>query len=159
MIYYVSWLDFNSKRPNFITLYTYRNSYMIIQVKAHVECQFQASSIRIYGITFNPYTNKYMMVYQYADKGDLWQYLLKNFPTLVLEQKISILISIALDLLTIHHEEYLHKNLHSGNILLFSNANGIKSCISDLGLSRKMSDTNTNEHKEYMRSYLMCIAV
>jgi len=122
---------------------------MIIQVKAHVECQFQASSIRIYGITFNPYTNKYMMVYQYADKGDLRQYLSKNFPTLVWEQKISILISIALDLLTIHHEEYLHKDLHSGNILLFSNANQpcIKSCISDIGLSRKMSNTNINEYK------------
>src|ERR1044072_2006444 len=87
------------------------------------------------------------MVYQYTDKGDRRQYLSKNFPTLVWEQKISILISIALDLLTIHHEGYLHKDLHSGNILLFSNTDqpGIKSCISDLGLSRKMDDTNANE--------------
>ena len=89
------------------------------------------------------------MVYQYANEGDLRRFLSKNFAILVWEQKLEILISIALDLLTIQEAGYLHKDLHSGNVLLFSNANqsDIKSCISDLGLSRKIDDSNTNERE------------
>jgi len=40
------------------------------------------------------------MVYQYANEGDLRQYLSKNFTTLIWEQKLDFLISIVLNLLT-----------------------------------------------------------
>ncbi|RIB19226.1 kinase-like domain-containing protein [Gigaspora rosea] len=110
------------------------STFFLDKVEANVKI-----NVEIYGITCrNIHTNKYMMVGRYADKGNLRHYLSNNFATLSWKPKLEILRSIILDLISIHNEGYIHRNLHSGNILLFSNdvTRGIEAHI-DLGSSKK----------------------
>lgn len=78
-VYSANWV--NQKKVALKRFKTQDNSLDFLN-EAHVQCQFQASSIKIHGITLNPYTKEYMMVYQYANEGDLRQYLSKKFPLL-----------------------------------------------------------------------------
>ena len=62
-----------------------------------------------------------MMVLEYAENGSLRDFLKKNFLNLRWEDKLEILRDIIDNLQFIHHMKYLHKDLHSGNILQFIN--------------------------------------
>ncbi|RIB01920.1 kinase-like domain-containing protein [Gigaspora rosea] len=94
------------------------------EFKAHYECQLEKLSvekygIETYGITYDTNRNEYMMVFEYADKGDLRRYLSENFTNLTWKQKLKLLYSIS-DNLDYIHQKYVHKDLHSGNILIVS---------------------------------------
>ena len=62
------------------------------------------------------------MVFEYADEGDLRQYLSRYFKTLDWKQKINILCSIT-DNLDYIHQNYIHGDFHSSNILMISTKN------------------------------------
>ena len=101
-------------------------------------CRLSGSRLVVYGLTQNTETSEYMMVIQYANKGDLHNYLTLNFKELTWEDKLSILIDIAKDLIKIHQAGYIHCDLHCGNILQNESWLGsLKSYIADLGFSRK----------------------
>ena len=70
-----------------------------------------------------------MMVLQYCDNGDLRNYL-NQFENYNYVSKIKILSQIAKGLLEIHNAGKVHRDFHSGNILLTSSI----TWISDLGL-------------------------
>ncbi|RIB27762.1 hypothetical protein C2G38_2029094 [Gigaspora rosea] len=94
------------------------------EFKIHYECQLNRYNvdkygIEIYGVTYNTVNNEYLMVFEYADKGDLRQYLATNFKLLDWKQKIKILCSIS-DNLDYIHQNYIHGDFHSGNILMIS---------------------------------------
>ncbi|CAG8832995.1 12582_t:CDS:2, partial [Gigaspora margarita] len=110
-----------------------RSTFFLDEVEVNVKI-----NVEIYGITYSMHTKKYMMVGRYADKGDLRHYLSKNFAALNWKQKLKILHFIISDLASIHKKEYIHKDLHSGNILLFSDSAGdVETHIYDFGLSEK----------------------
>ncbi|RIB21134.1 kinase-like domain-containing protein [Gigaspora rosea] len=92
----------------------------------------------IYGIAHRC-IQKYMMVCRYADKEDLKHYLSKNFATLNWKPRLKILRSTISDLISIHNKRYIHRDIHSGNTLLFSNdvIRGGETHICDLGWSKK----------------------
>src|SRR6266511_1245136 len=71
---------------------------------------------------------------RYANNGSLADYVTKNFKNLKWKYKIRILYSITSGLNIIHQEQLIHHDLHSGNILHFSNLSQ-KAMIADLGLS------------------------
>ncbi|RIB21136.1 kinase-like domain-containing protein [Gigaspora rosea] len=112
-----------------------RSTIFLDEVEANVKI-----NVEIYGITCNMHTNEYMMVCRYADKGDLKHYLNKNFVALRWKPKLKILLSIISDLINIHTKGYIHRDLHSGNVLLFSDdvTGGIEARICDLGCSKKI---------------------
>ncbi|RIB05239.1 kinase-like domain-containing protein [Gigaspora rosea] len=142
------------------------------EFKIHYEYQLNRFSIdnygiEIYGITYNSFENEYLMVFEYADKGDLRHYLSKNFKILDWRQKIKILRTIS-DNLDHIHQNYVHGDFHSGNILMISTRESvnipydigdklalvslnlgdkisIEPKISDLGLSRKINETTANK--------------
>ncbi|RIB11392.1 kinase-like domain-containing protein [Gigaspora rosea] len=94
------------------------------EFKAYYECQIRKFSIErfgieTYGITYNPIEKQYMMVIEYADEGNLRQYLERNFRFLTWKQKIKFLRSIS-DNLSYIHQNYIHRDFHSGNILMFN---------------------------------------
>src|SRR5438552_475070 len=72
----------------------------------------------LYGISQDPETKDYILVMKYASGGDLRQYLGDNFAEIDWYQKICMLLDIAKGLKTIHDHGYVHKDFHSGNILL-----------------------------------------
>ncbi|CAB5375094.1 unnamed protein product [Rhizophagus irregularis] len=55
---------------------------------------------------------------QYASEGDLHKYLQKEFTEIDWKTKIIILEYISRGLFTIHDENFIHRDLHSGNILV-----------------------------------------
>ncbi|RIB09097.1 kinase-like domain-containing protein [Gigaspora rosea] len=106
-----------------------------------MQTRFVGNKLEVYGITQHKKTKKYMMVFQYANGGNLRKFLEKNFTKLKWESKWRQLLFISWELTQIHKAGYIHRDLHSGNILIKEYANGIlETYISDLGLSRNKEE-------------------
>ncbi|RIB26866.1 kinase-like domain-containing protein [Gigaspora rosea] len=118
------------------------------QLKATAyEKWLEGSGLEVYGLTQHTETGQYMMVYQYADKGNLHDFLTKNFRKLVWQKKLNQLAGISYDLSKIHSAEFIHNDFHSGNILLHHDVTNenIVPYITDLGLSRKQDEYDSKE--------------
>ncbi|CAG8760822.1 7539_t:CDS:1, partial [Cetraspora pellucida] len=81
-----------------------------------------------------PETKNYVMVMKYMDGGNLRQLLQNENRELNLEDKLNRLKYITYGLSTIHDQNLVHRDFHSGNILNNSDKY-FKALISDLGLS------------------------
>ncbi|RIB24791.1 kinase-like domain-containing protein [Gigaspora rosea] len=104
---------------------------------SHVKCTFLDSKLKIYGLTQNTETKKYLMVFQFANNGSLHKFLRKNFQNLTWQIKLKLLQYISQDLQMIHAAGYIHTDFHSGNILQDEDINkNMQSYVSDLGLSK-----------------------
>ncbi|RIB18434.1 kinase-like domain-containing protein [Gigaspora rosea] len=103
--------------------------------------------IPCYGITQNPTTQEFMMVMQYAKGGDLRQYLNQNSRDLDWYWKFRILYSILEGLNDIHNAELIHRDLHSGNIVLFGPENAYNAYITDFGFCRPANYDFSNENQ------------
>src|SRR5581483_10344311 len=95
---------------------------------------------KFYGITKDPQTEEFMMVLEYAEFGNLRNFLKINFSNLKWKEKLSFLEDIAYNLKTIHNRNYIHKDLHSGNVLQFNHITK----ITDLGLAQSINNSKTS---------------
>ncbi|CAB5372470.1 unnamed protein product [Rhizophagus irregularis] len=78
---------------------------------------------------------------EYAPEGDLHKYLQKNFTNIAWNnKKLFILQQISTGLEYIHNNEFIHRDFHSGNILL-----DFKWKIGDLGLSQSVNNESSND--------------
>src|SRR6266498_2994797 len=84
-----------------------------------------------------------MMVLEHASDGSLRDYLKKKFSKLKWEDKLEILLNIIHNLEFIHDKNYIHKDLHSGNILQFYYNGRIDTKITDLGLAQLVDNSNS----------------
>ena len=102
------------------------------------------SFTKFYGITKDPQTEELIMVLEYAENGNLRKYIENNF-NLTWKEKLQFLQNIAYNLRTIHDQKYVHKDLHSGNILQFNTIlYGITSKITDLGLAQFINNSKSS---------------
>ncbi|PKC56931.1 hypothetical protein RhiirA1_541865 [Rhizophagus irregularis] len=104
--------------------------------------------IKYYGITQDPKTKDYMIIMQYANGGDLCNYLRKNFTNITWGDKLVIILEISRGLDCIHKENFIHRDLHSGNILSVKSRNysiNYKWYIGDLGLSQPANIISNDE--------------
>jgi serine/threonine protein kinase len=101
---------------------------------------------KLYGIIKDPKSDEFFMVMIYASNGNLRDYLKKNFSSLKWEDKLRNLWYIIDALGNIHAKNYVHKDLHSGNIFMYEQNVDDLSCtmISDLGLSQSIYDSNNS---------------
>ncbi|CAG8662442.1 2685_t:CDS:2, partial [Acaulospora colombiana] len=83
----------------------------------------------------DPQTQDYMIVSEYANNGNLRSFLVQNNRKLNWERRLRILLKIAMALQDLHQAGFVHKDLHSGNILQVDEC--IK--ISDFGESNQAS--------------------
>ncbi|RIB29103.1 kinase-like domain-containing protein [Gigaspora rosea] len=123
------------------TLHGSSTSECLEEFENLMECRIKGIGLMIYGLTYNMKTNKYLIVYQFANKGNLHEYLVSNFKEFKWESKLEQLLYISYDLSQIHEAGFTHKDIHSGNILLHLDdnplLNRLYSYIADLGLSRR----------------------
>ncbi|UZO10016.1 uncharacterized protein OCT59_001614 [Rhizophagus irregularis] len=89
------------------------------------------------GITKGP--KDYILVLEYANDGNLKDYLEEKFATLNWNDKIKMALDITSGLKFLHSKEIIHRDLHSKNILV----NKGKLLIADFGLSKKLADAKT----------------
>ncbi|UZO21113.1 uncharacterized protein OCT59_013514 [Rhizophagus irregularis] len=89
------------------------------EIKAYsIESSFFSSGIlRIYGISQNPDTKEYIIVFEYAEGGDLIHWININFKNFEWSYKIEVLSSIIYSLGKIHQNQMVHRDFHPGNIL------------------------------------------
>jgi len=80
------------------------------------------------------------MVIIYSSEGDLKKFLLKNFSELNFRDKIKQLALIANTLSKIHYQDLVHKDFHSGNILIREDEGVFSPFVADLGLSRPANE-------------------
>ena len=80
-------------------------------------CNKYDTSIRFYGITQDPETHSYMMVLEYANDGNLREYLKINFNNINWLQKLQNLYCLSFSLKNIHELDIVHQDFHPGNIL------------------------------------------
>ncbi|CAG8763637.1 6028_t:CDS:2 [Cetraspora pellucida] len=90
-------------------------------LKSHLTSNNQVSgrftTLRTYGMTYDPKLKAYMMVMTLADYGDLSAYLKKEFSTLSYIHKLEILYDIATGICQIHKSGLVHRDLHSRNVM------------------------------------------
>ncbi|KAF0421272.1 kinase-like protein [Gigaspora margarita] len=94
-------------------------------------CSFP-NIIKFYGLTKDPYGD-YHIILQYADDGNLREYLEKNFSVMKWSDKLRTASEIAQGLMSLHEHNIIHKSLHSKNILIHQG----QIMISDSGLTKK----------------------
>ncbi|CAB5375057.1 unnamed protein product [Rhizophagus irregularis] len=146
------------RKPNTIValkcLHDTQNSLddFINEVKAYQNRKLD-NILKMYGVSQNPNTKDYIIVLEYAEGGDFKDYLNKNYEKLHWVNQIKILSSIIGGLTEIHQKWMVHRDLHIGNILLTKiqdkdflfnsyNCYNYNACISDMGLCKKIGDTD-----------------
>ncbi|CAG8599785.1 9110_t:CDS:2 [Ambispora gerdemannii] len=77
--------------------------------------------IRCYGVTFNPTTSSYELVFQLVKDGTLREYLDTKWTLLSWPEKLRLTKDLALALQLFHKRNLVHGDLHSGNILMNNN--------------------------------------
>src|ERR1044071_5391294 len=97
---------------------------------------------KYYGITQDPITEDFIIIMKYYKLGSLKNYLTNNFFNIKWNKKLNMLSNIARGLKHLHHQNIVHRDLHSGNILY---ENDWDIVISDLGISKSSIDNNDDE--------------
>ncbi|CAB5199617.1 unnamed protein product [Rhizophagus irregularis] len=106
------------------------------ELKMHMQLDYSERIIRCFGISLDPKTNEYLLIMQYANDGDLQNYLKNNFNNLTWNDKKKLAFQIADGLNYLHHVNILHRDLHSKNIVIHeSNAK-----ITDFGISKNQNN-------------------
>ena len=75
----------------------------------------------------------------YAKDGDLRKYMNSNYEALTWNDKLKHLFNIISGLKKIHSEEFVHRDFHPGNILMFH-----LPIIADFGLTKPADIKKTN---------------
>ncbi|CAG8463497.1 3775_t:CDS:2, partial [Acaulospora morrowiae] len=99
------------------------------QMKSHYEL---GNTIECFGITKDPNTENFMMIMKFMKDGSLRDYIRNKFSTLTWIQKLEILYTAAKGLCNIHEVNLIHKDLHTGNIVLYDQV----SYITDFGFCK-----------------------
>ncbi|GBB91098.1 hypothetical protein RclHR1_18210001 [Rhizophagus clarus] len=140
------------------SLYNSENvtSEFINEVTVHRKTvkSFEDSVTRVYGITQDPETKDYMMVMEYAENGSLRNYLDKNYDKIDWKIKFYNLWWISAGLHSIHINELIHRDLHIGNILYFSN----RASVTDMGLCKPANYNASENTKTCMYGVLPYVA-
>ncbi|POG58242.1 kinase-like domain-containing protein, partial [Rhizophagus irregularis DAOM 181602=DAOM 197198] len=107
----------------------------IHELKMHLHLNYSDRIIRCFGISLEPKTNEYLLIMEYANDGDLQNYLKNNFENLTWNDKKKLAFQIADGLNYLHNENILHRDLHSKNIVIHES--NVK--ITDFGISKNQN--------------------
>ncbi|RGB36285.1 kinase-like domain-containing protein [Rhizophagus diaphanus] len=91
-------------------------------------------------MTKDPDTKEFIMITQFAEKGNLRSFLSTHFNKTLWKDKLNLLFKLISDLEHLHNLGYFHKDFHSGNILQIDDW----SYISDFGLSGSSNEPKSD---------------
>ncbi|GES99328.1 kinase-like domain-containing protein [Rhizophagus clarus] len=140
-------------RSSVVALKRFKNSqyakkYLLSELKSSYHCcknNILNKIINTLGFTKDPKLNDYIIVMQYASGGDLHNYLQKEFTEIKWNKKTRIVDAISFGLEVFHNANFIHRDFHSGNILVNFTLNyDNRYKIGDLGLSQSASDTSSD---------------
>ncbi|PKC14045.1 kinase-like protein [Rhizophagus irregularis] len=97
--------------------------------------------LRCFGISRWEDKGDFIIVTLHAKDGDLRKYIRKNFENFSWIERLITLKDIAKGLEIIHNTGYVHRDLHTGNVL----RHGSWAMISDLGLAWRQDSVSTGE--------------
>jgi len=104
---------------------------------------------KYWGITQDPETQDFVIVMNYYDSGDLRHYLSQDFYNISWINKLYVLEDITNGLTNIHFLNIVHKDIHSGNILLKNlskfNKESKEAILCDLGISKSALESNDDK--------------
>ena len=90
-----------------------------IKLQALNYCKIKSNFIvNCYGITKFPKNGNYAIVLNRHFEGNLREYLQNNHSKLTLKNRISIFNDLCQSLYLIHEKDFIHCDLHSGNLLI-----------------------------------------
>ncbi|CAG8479956.1 6249_t:CDS:2 [Paraglomus occultum] len=104
--------------------------------------------LHCFGVTRPLTSTDYMFVLDYADIGNLRQCLSKSHAQLAWPDRLLMLIEIATALEAMHSCGIVHRDLHSGNILLMDSNGSVRVCVSDIGLCMLIKNTKKCGEKQ-----------
>ncbi|GET00889.1 kinase-like domain-containing protein [Rhizophagus clarus] len=148
IIYRATWIDgpmkdrgsFRDKNETVAIKKFKEPKHFLNEIKSNRCCyKFKHHLIRYYGFTKDDESDDYMLVMKFAAGGDLHNFLKNNFADLTWnKQKLHILWQISEGLENIHESDFIHRDIHSGNILLDLNNSELRYQwqIGDLGLTQ-----------------------
>ncbi|GBC04841.1 hypothetical protein RclHR1_00590027 [Rhizophagus clarus] len=127
---------------------------LVRELKLHRNSEFFNNIIRFYGITTkeneNDKAKEYLLVMEYADSGNLQNYLKNNFNRLTWDNKFELAYQLASAVLYLHDEGIMHLDLHSKSISIHQN--NIK--LNDFGLTKRIEEVSKNQSKFYHVPYI-----
>jgi serine/threonine protein kinase/Leucine-rich repeat (LRR) protein len=96
--------------------------------------------VRLRGILMNPYA----LILEYFPAGSLADLLSRRFGDLTLEGKMVLAVDVARGMQYLHRATppILHRDLKSGNVLLWEDGKYLRGCISDFGSSIAFMGSN-----------------
>ncbi|KAF0519663.1 kinase-like protein [Gigaspora margarita] len=118
---------------------------LVILCSSSIRLHYHPNINQFSGIAIDYSNNYYYLILQYADGGNLRDYLKNNFEKLTWNDKLRIAKEIVRGLIHLHKSEQsiIHRDLHSKNILVHEG----RMLIADFGMSKQLDvqsmSTNT----------------
>ncbi|CAG8475835.1 4062_t:CDS:2, partial [Gigaspora margarita] len=100
---------------------------------------FSQSQVRCYGLTRNPHTQKFVLVFHKMD-SDLRRFLKAN-SDLDWKIKFKMVRNISNSIRKLHNQDHIHRDLHSGNVLV--DKNKFHCVLSDFGLCESLKNSKS----------------
>ncbi|RIB15060.1 kinase-like domain-containing protein [Gigaspora rosea] len=111
-------------------------------LKIFKKFDFHPNVIKFLAVTKGP-SHEYIVILEYADDGNLLQYLNNNFSSFKWADKLRIAKEIAFGITFLHEQDIIHRDFHILNILVHKR----KMKIADFGLSTYGANSNSTNYE------------